>query len=350
MSADERNHAQELEELIEQLSAMPDREQVAAELGALQSIYGEGVLKIWLPDGNNASPRKGSLDESLRFEITLGLLPPHEEITVHILISLPPTYPSTSPPQLQLLSRYIGAFGADSNLFGAILRVYISVNGVEWAADSICVFDGLQRMLELCTEWYDEKLTNYAIGQVIRDAAEETNNSKATTSTAFLNSDTDESHRAPTVTAAPTFGIPEGIQIFEAEPITDRKSAFVGRACRISHPSQVPLILSHLMSDRKISRAAHPIINAWRCHVGNVLHQDNDDDGETAAGGRLAHLLQILDVDNVLIIVTRYFGGIHLGPDRFKHINQAARNALDIGGILDAPDTKKATGSRAKKR
>lgn len=85
---------------------------------------------------------------------------------------------------------------------------------------------------------------------------------------------------------------------------------------------------------------------------------DNDDDGETAAGGRLAHLLQILvrfslchvydllniynvvlplrqEVSNVLVIVTRYFGGIHLGPDRFKHINQAARNALELGGFLD---------------
>jgi hypothetical protein len=81
---------------------------------------------------------------------------------------------------------------------------------------------------------------------------------------------------------------------------------------------------------------------------------DNDDDGETAAGGRLAHLLQILvwhpmlslgidivifsqDVNNVLIVVTRYFGGTLLGTDRFKHINQAARNALDAGGFLDAP-------------
>ncbi len=33
MSADERNHTQELEEFIEQLSGTPDREQVAAELG-----------------------------------------------------------------------------------------------------------------------------------------------------------------------------------------------------------------------------------------------------------------------------------------------------------------------------
>ena len=66
------------------------------------------------------------------------------------------------------------------------------------------------------------------------------------------------------------------------------------------------------MSDKKTARAAHPIINAWRCQVGTLLHQgkyhasnlnaggyrhqypDNDDDGETAAGGRLAHLLQIL--------------------------------------------------------
>ena len=95
---------------------------------------------------------------------------------------------------------------------------------------------------------------------------------------------------------------------------------------------------------------------------------DNDDDGESAAGGRLAHLLQILvrvvlfdavkqysirvlkDVENVLVVVTRYFGGIHLGPDRFKHINQAARNALEIGGFLDAPGDKKNSSRLARKR
>ena len=82
----------------------------------------------------------------------------------------------------------------------------------------------------------------------------------------------------------------------------------------------------------------------------------------------MAHLLQILvciyhfvipafvsiiqyffkDIKNVLVIVTRYFGGIHLGPDRFKHINQAARNALDLGGFLETLETKKGMG-RGKK-
>jgi putative IMPACT (imprinted ancient) family translation regulator len=62
---------------------------------------------------------------------------------------------------------------------------------------------------------------------------------------------------------------------------------------------------------------------------------DHDDDGESAAGGRLAHLLQILDVKDVLVIVTRYFGGTLLGADRFKHINQAARDALELGGFIE---------------
>ena len=54
------------------------------------------------------------------------------------------------------------------------------------------------------------------------------------------------------------------------------------------------------------------------------------------------------DVKNVLVIVTRYFGGIHLGADRFKHINQAARNALDLGGFLETMETRKGIG-RGKK-
>jgi len=48
----------------------------------------------------------------------------------------------------------------------------------------------------------------------------------------------------------------------------------------------------------------------------NVTYQDNDDDGETAAGGRLAHLLQVMDVWNMLVVVSRWYGGVKLGPDR----------------------------------
>ncbi|KAF9459770.1 imprinted and ancient [Collybia nuda] len=330
----------ELALVIAELLERPDRESVASELQVLQSIYGDDAIRLWHPPAKESNHLRhvDSRDEgTLRYEAELSLPSPHDEITVRVLVSIPPTYPVSSPPQLQLLSRYIGAFGADSALFGSVLRTFISVNGVEWAPDTVCVFDGLTSVIERCTTWYEEHLTAEKAGELVREDAKAQPESERI----------EKIEHSPSPEDIITINtLPEGLELFTAEAITDRKSAFVGRACRITHPSQASrrLVLSYLMTDRRISRAAHPIINAWRCQIGTLIHQDNDDDGETAAGGRLAHLLQILEVNNVLVIVTRYFGGIHLGPDRFKHINQAARNALDLGGFLDAPETKRSLG------
>ena len=65
-----------------------------------------------------------------------------------------------------------------------------------------------------------------------------------------------------------------------------------------------------------------------------ILHQDNDDDGESAAGGRLAHLLMLMEVCGVVVVVSRWFGGVHLGADRFKHINQV--RCVRTGGVGNA--------------
>lgn len=62
--------------------------------------------------------------------------------------------------------------------------------------------------------------------------------------------------------------------------------------------------------------------------------EDNDDDGETAAGSRMAHLLSIMNVENVMVVVTRWYGGIKLGGDRFRLINQVSREALVAGGFV----------------
>lgn len=44
--------------------------------------------------------------------------------------------------------------------------------------------------------------------------------------------------------------------------------------------------------------------------------------------------LQILNFQNVLVVVTRWYGGIHLGHDRFRHISNAARQVLDMAGLI----------------
>ncbi|KAJ1470136.1 ribosomal protein S5 domain 2-type protein [Baffinella frigidus] len=83
-----------------------------------------------------------------------------------------------------------------------------------------------------------------------------------------------------------------------------------------------------------IARASHNIL-AFRLTTpsGNLL-SDCDDDGESAAGGRLLHLLNIVGAANVCVVVSRWYGGIHLGPDRFKHINSVARQLLASQGYI----------------
>lgn len=49
----------------------------------------------------------------------------------------------------------------------------------------------------------------------------------------------------------------------------------------------------------------------------------------------------MMDVKNVMVVVSRWWGGILLGPDRFKHINNATRNVLEKCGFVDAQHTKK---------
>jgi len=59
------------------------------------------------------------------------------------------------------------------------------------------------------------------------------------------------------------------------------------------------------------------------------IHHDNDDDGEDCAGSRLAHLLELRHENSVLIVVSRWYGGIQLGPKRFAHITNVARILLE---------------------
>ncbi|KAI4626900.1 uncharacterized protein J4E87_004241 [Alternaria ethzedia] len=119
-----------------------------------------------------------------------------------------------------------------------------------------------------------------------------------------------------------------------APAFTEKKSIFLARAAPVSSPAQARQYVAHLLAtDKKAARATHNM-TAWRIKGPNdTSYQDCDDDGETAAGSRMLHLMQLMDVWNVMVVVTRWYGGIHLGPDRFRIINTTAREALVLGGF-----------------
>lgn len=125
------------------------------------------------------------------------------------------------------------------------------------------------------------------------------------------------------------------LSVYSTPVQTCRKSRFVGHAAAVASESEVASVLAHLRTRRSLAAATHPAIFAYRfADASGVIHSDFDDDGEAGAAKRLLLMLQQRKVDGVLIVVTRWFGGILLGPDRFKIITEVARDALVVAGRL----------------
>nr|CUU98647.1 hypothetical transcript [Hymenolepis microstoma] len=141
--------------------------------------------------------------------------------------------------------------------------------------------------------------------------------------------------------------IGEGVScpnIYHGSIITDRKSVFQlvkelifvrqAHCCEVSSLPEISAFISTMLEDRKVAAATHNI-TAWYLRTKlkadaptTSLVADYDDDGETQAGSRLLHLISLAAKEGVAVMVTRWYGGIHLGPDRFKHINNAAGQLL----------------------
>jgi len=120
--------------------------------------------------------------------------------------------------------------------------------------------------------------------------------------------------------------------IFHGEVLEQKKSTFQGHVARVSCLEDVEQVMECLLQNNKIQHATHNIM-AYRFYMEKngirTLLQDCDDDGEAAAGKRLLHLLQVMDVQGLVVVVSRWYGGIHLGPARFQCINNAGRTAIE---------------------
>lgn len=106
--------------------------------------------------------------------------------------------------------------------------------------------------------------------------------------------------------------------ITSGSPLQDRKSVFQAHLAKVYNREDVNYFVESLKQNKKIAMATHNIIAYRIIRPDQVVMQDSEDDGEFGAGSRLSHLLEIVEAKNVVVMVTRWYGGIHLGGDRFK--------------------------------
>ncbi|KAF9423679.1 hypothetical protein HW555_001005 [Spodoptera exigua] len=217
---------------------------------------------------------------------------------------MPEDYPSQSPANYELSAPWMDRQEKIA-LHQALDEIYLENVG------ECVVFQWVEKIREVL--------------QTIKPAKREANRKK----------DRSKSKSPPTL--QPTQAENEVPEIIHGEVIVDRKSIFQGHAAEVHSIEDVNAVLARLKMNKKISNATHNMY-AYRIerktNKGASILQDCDDDGEAHAGGRMLHLLQILDQKNTLVVVSRWYGGIQLGPDRFRHINNATRQAIQQAGLL----------------
>lgn len=239
------------------------------------------------------------------------LLIPHSHTSLRI--SFPSNYPESSPEVLG--TEKIGDHSRKGNGRHVVDTAREILQKV-FTPSSVCLFDLLQELdLALANEVEDHECISL-------EKDEEHGPELAARSTPHMHPELEEEPRWTLSTL-----------------ITEKKSTFLARACSVKSPMQVKVFIAHLLdTDKRAAKATHNI-TAYRirspasgAYTNELTYQDCDDDGETAAGGRLLHLLQVMDVWNLLVVVSRWYGGVKLGPDRFSIINNVAREAIVEGG------------------
>ncbi|WP_417262663.1 YigZ family protein [Celeribacter sp.] len=107
--------------------------------------------------------------------------------------------------------------------------------------------------------------------------------------------------------------------------ISDRGSKYAvsGGAC--GSEEEAKAFLKELCRKKKFAKATH---NTWGVVLPDGTPLKNDD-GESGAGMVILRMLEREGVTGQIVVVTRWYGGKHLGGDRFRHVQDAVRYYLD---------------------
>lgn len=106
--------------------------------------------------------------------------------------------------------------------------------------------------------------------------------------------------------------------------VSDRGSKYAVSGGAVGDRAEVEAFLKELKRKKKYAKATH---NTWA-----VLLSDGplkNDDGEGGAGQVILQMLEREDLRDHVVVVTRWYGGKHLGGDRFRHVATCVRTYLD---------------------
>ncbi|MFP7569834.1 YigZ family protein [Marivita sp. S2033] len=107
--------------------------------------------------------------------------------------------------------------------------------------------------------------------------------------------------------------------------ISDRGSKYAVSGGPASGREAALEFLKTLKRTKKYAKATH---NTWAVIFSDGTPLKNDD-GEGGAGQLILQMLEREGLTDHIVVVTRWYGGKHLGGDRFRHVQDCVRHYLD---------------------
>ncbi len=110
--------------------------------------------------------------------------------------------------------------------------------------------------------------------------------------------------------------------------ITDRRSVYSVSLGRVKNREEIKAFLQKTKKLKNHHKATH---HSWAVRISNdgVIYESKNDDGETGAGNVILRILQKKNMINTIVCVTRWYGGIKLEADRFRHIQDATLYVIE---------------------
>ncbi len=107
--------------------------------------------------------------------------------------------------------------------------------------------------------------------------------------------------------------------------LRDRGSRYAVSGGPVADRAAVDDFLRDLKHAKKFAKATH---NSWAV-VLSCNGAVKNDDGEAGAAAVIVKMLERSDLRDHIIVVTRWYGGVHLGGDRFAHVVTSVRAYLE---------------------
>ncbi len=117
------------------------------------------------------------------------------------------------------------------------------------------------------------------------------------------------------------------MQVFD-KIISDRGSKYAVAGGPVTDKAGVEALLAELKRTKRFQKATH---HSWAAILSG--EPAKDDDGEGGAGMLILQMLERAGLTDHVVIVTRWYGGKHLGGDRFRHVADAVRHYLAQTGL-----------------